>query len=200
MADSVQPNTPTVSTAAESAPTQTEPSGPISRLRHDPGELEALERQRHTKKNHPVWFAILGLTALTAAVFYGLHLRAVAVQRAAAERRAAQVPPGTPTIPAKDQAEAKAVGPRSPASTDPQAALPPKVSADLKETPKVSGDLKPSTPPTASAVTSTKAEAEAPPPAASPRKAAKPKDAASHPAKKDDKVKALPRLPVLPEG
>jgi hypothetical protein len=67
-----------------------EPSGPIGRLKHDHIDLDAEERRhrRDKKGSPPVMAIILGLTILTAIVFYVLHVRAVAKETAEAERRA----------------------------------------------------------------------------------------------------------------
>ena len=152
-----------------------EPSGPIGRLRHDHLDLDAEERRHHRDKRGglPVMPIILGLTVLTAIIFYVLHLRAVAKDEAAAKQRAAQAaaaanvhpPPQPPPV-------SPAPAPAPPSADAAKAAAPP--------TPAKTADAKP---------------------AADVKPAAAKADKPARPAKKaEDKTKNLPRLPVLPEG
>ena len=158
--------------SSPSSPTASEPSGPIGRLKHDHIDLDAEERRhrRDKKGSPPVMAIILGLTILTAIVFYVLHVRAVAKETAEAERRAAAAaaaqPPATP--------------PTTPPTTAPAAATakPPTTGTADKAAPKAD-----------------KPAADKPAP-----KSDKPAPKSDKPKKSDDKTKNLPRLPILPEG
>lgn len=164
-------------------PSANEPSGPIGRLSHDHIDLEAEERRHRREKRagQPVMAIILGLTLLTAVIFYVLHLRAVAKEEAEAKQRALAAAAlaeaaakeaqkaVSPPAPATAPATAPAATPTPPATTDKGAAPQPAKPAEAKP-----AEAKPAT------------------------KAEKP----ARPAKKadDSKTKSLPRLPVLPEG
>ena len=154
-----------------------EPSGPIGRLRHDHLDLDAEERRHHRDKRGglPVMPIILGLTVLTAIIFYVLHLRAVAKDEAAAKQRAAQAAAAAAAnVPPPPQAPpvSPAPPPAPPSADTAKAAAPP--------TPAKTADAKP---------------------AADVKPAAAKADKPARPAKKaEDKTKNLPRLPVLPEG
>lgn len=152
-----------------------EPSGPIGRLRHDHLDLDAEERRHHRDKRGglPVMPIILGLTVLTAIIFYVLHLRAVAKDEAAAKQRAAQA---------------------AAAANVPPPPQPPPVSPAPAPAPPSADAAKAAAPPTPAKTADAKPAADVKPAAA---KADKP----TRPAKKaEDKTKNLPRLPVLPEG
>lgn len=154
-----------------------EPSGPIGRLRHDHLDLDAEERRHHRDQRSglPVMPIILGLTLLTAIIFYVLHLRAVAKDEAAAKQRAAQAAAAAAAnVPPPPQAPpvSPAPPPAPPSADTAKAAAPP--------TPAKTADAKP---------------------AADTKPAAAKTDKPARPAKKaEDKTKNLPRLPVLPEG
>ncbi len=156
-----------------------EPSGPIGRLRHDHLDLDAEERRHHRDKRGglPVMPIILGLTLLTAIIFYVLHLRAVAKDEAAAKQRAAQAAAAANLTPPPPPPASPAAPPSPPSADATKAAAPPTTAKPA--------DAKP-------------ADAK---PAADTKPAAAKTDKPTRPAKKaEDKTKNLPRLPVLPEG
>lgn len=175
--------------APTNAPSAPEPSGPIGRLSHDHLDLDAEERRHRREKRggQPVMAIILGLTLITAIVFYVLHLRAVAKEEADAKQRAAAAAAAAEAA-AK---EAQKVTPPPP----PQAPAGPATGPATAE--------KGATPAQAKPTTDDSKPAEGKPAAAKPAEAkpAAKTDKPARPAKKaDDKTKSLPRLPVLPEG
>ena len=176
------PNQEAVPTSSSpSSPMASEPSGPIGRLKHDHIDLDAEERRhrRDKKGSPPVMAIILGLTILTAIVFYVLHVRAVAKETAEAERRAAAAAAAAQP-PANAPATAPTTAPTTAPASAPTAATakPPTTGTADKAAPKAD-----------------KPAADKPAP-----KSDKPAPKSDKPKKSDDKTKNLPRLPILPEG
>ena len=168
--------------APTSAPPQNEPSGPVGRLVHDHIDLDAEERRHRRDKQggQPVMAIILGLTLLTAIIFYVLHVSAVkkeeARQRAAAAAAEAA---------AREAEKAAATPPATPPGPAAPTAAPPTIKAEAPAAAKPATEAKPTH--DAKPVVESKPAPKA--------------DKAARPVKKaDDKTKNLPRLPVLPEG
>jgi outer membrane biosynthesis protein TonB len=182
---------PNQQAAPTSAPAANEPSGPIGRLSHDHLDVDAEERRHRRDKrgNQPVMAIILGLIVLTAIVFYGFHLRAVAREEAAAKQRAAaqaaEAAASAPSAATPAPTTAPTAAVPAPGAAPPASPTAAKPAADTKPAAAKPADTKPA---------DTKPAGE---PKAAPVKADKP----ARPAKKtDEKTKNLPRLPILPEG